>query len=106
MIVLYNRFLLYINDRGNNMNTTYFATRELARIAARQDGATFKDMGVQSERGKRWAVIKQSTARSIQYWLAALKSPDSVSRRVVEIKHDRKGNRVTVYSTKKIAVLE
>ena len=88
------------------MNIIYFATRELARIAARQDGATFKDMGVQSERGKRWAVVKQSTARSIQYWLSVLKRPDSVSRRVVEIKHDRKGNRVTVYSTKKIAVLE
>ncbi|MEX5639891.1 hypothetical protein Ecwhy1_504 [Escherichia phage Ecwhy_1] len=88
------------------MKIKYFATREQARIAARQDGATFKDMGVQSERGKRWAIVKRSTARSLQYWLAALKSPDSVSRRVVEIKLDRKGNRVTVYRTKKIAVLE
>ncbi len=87
------------------MNIMYFKTREQARKAAKVEGATFKDMGVQSERGKRWAVVKQSTARSLQYWLAALKSPDSVSRRVVEIKHDRKGNRVTVYSTKKIAVL-
>lgn len=83
----------------------YFVTREQARNAARQDGATFKDMGVQSERGKRWAVVKQSKARSLQYWLSALKSPDSVSRRVVEIKLDRKGNRVTVYCIKKIAVL-
>ncbi|HHJ0579835.1 TPA: hypothetical protein ACQFCQ_001151 [Escherichia coli] len=88
------------------MNIKYFATREQARIAARQDGATFKDMGAGSASGERWAIVKRSTARSLQYWLSALKSPDSVSRRVVEIKLDRKGNRVTVYRTKKIAVLE
>ncbi|EON7636978.1 hypothetical protein ABV23_RS00605 [Escherichia coli] len=88
------------------MNIIYFETREQARQAAKVDGATFKDMGVQSARGERWVIVKRSTARSLQYWLSALKSPDSVSRRVVEIKHDRKGNRVTVYRTKKIAVLE
>ena len=84
----------------------YFATREQARKAAKVEGATFKDMGIQSERGKRWAIVKRSTARTLQYWLSALKSPASVSRRVVEIKLDRKGNRVTVYRIKKIAVFE
>lgn len=119
----------------------FFATREIARIVARTEGETFKDMGTTAEKGKRWAVqfkelsdiinspcpvltaAEQAKANELAdllngvnvevnatAWthadaLAALKRPESVSRRCIETKHDRKGNRVTVYSKRKIAVL-
>lgn len=37
---------------------TFFATRTLARAAA-VDGAKFKDMGADSPKGERWAVITE-----------------------------------------------
>ncbi len=121
----------------------FYATREIARIVARTEGETFKDMGTTAEKGKRWAVQfkelsdiinspepvltdeEQAKANELAdllngvnvnvkvnaaAWshadaLAALKRPESVSRRCIESKHDRKGNRVTVYSKRKIAVL-
>lgn len=34
----------------------FFATREAARIVAREEGETFKDMGKDAPKGERWAV--------------------------------------------------
>ncbi len=39
------------------MITKFYATRELARNVAREEGETFKDMGKDSPAGKRWAVL-------------------------------------------------
>ena len=39
------------------MITKFYATRELARNVAREEGETFKDMGKDSPAGQRWAVL-------------------------------------------------
>lgn len=128
------------------MITKFFATREQARIVAREEGETFKDMGKDSPTGKRWAVqfkeisdivnspepvltaaeLKQAqelaevlnaqddflkgsdieVTVNANAWthadhLANLKRPSELVRNQKEIRHDRKGNRVTVYSKRR-----
>lgn len=39
------------------MITKFYATRELARTVAREEGETFKDMGKDAPKGERWAVL-------------------------------------------------
>ena len=39
------------------MITKFYATRELARNVAREEGETFKDMGSTAPKGQRWAVL-------------------------------------------------
>ena len=128
------------------MITKFFATREQARIVAREEGETFKDMGKDAPKGQRWAVqfkeisdivnspepvltaaeLKQaqelaevlnaqddflkgsdiqvqvnSNAWTHADHLANLKRPSELIRNQKEIRHDRKGNRVTVYSKRR-----
>ncbi|AIT14194.1 hypothetical protein [Escherichia coli] len=128
------------------MITKFFATREQARIVAREEGETFKDMGKDAPKGQRWAVqfkeisdivnspepvltaaeLKQAqelaevlnaqddflkgsdieVTVNANAWthadhLANLKRPSELIRNQKEIRHDRKGNRVTVYSKRR-----
>lgn len=128
------------------MITKFFATREQARIVAREEGETFKDMGTTAPKGQRWAVqfkeisdivnspepvltaaeLKQAqelaevlnaqddflkgsdieVSVNANAWthadhLANLKRPSELIRNQKEIRHDRKGNRVTVYSKRR-----
>lgn len=128
------------------MITKFFATREQARIVAREEGETFKDMGKDAPKGQRWAVqfkeisdivnspepvLTEAELKKAQElaevlnaqdnflegsdievtvnanaWthadhLANLKRPSELIRNQKEIRHDRKGNRVTVYSKRR-----
>ncbi len=128
------------------MITKFYATREAARIVAREEGAAFKDMGTTAPKGQRWAVqfkelsdivnspepvltaAEQKKADELSAvlnaqdefiagsdikvqvnanaWthadhLANLKRPSELVRNQKEIRHDRKGNRVTVYSKRR-----
>ncbi len=128
------------------MITKFYATREAARIVAREEGAAFKDMGTTAPKGQRWAVqfkeisdivnspepvltsaeLKRAdmlaaildaqdefiadsdikvqvnhTAWTHADHLANLKRPSELIRNQKEIRHDRKGNRVTVYSKRR-----
>lgn len=128
------------------MITKFYATREAARIVAREEGAAFKDMGKDAPKGQRWAVqfkeisdivnspepvltaaeLKQAqelaevlnaqddflkgsdieVTVNANAWthadhLANLKRPSELVRNQKEIRHDRKGNRVTVYSKRR-----
>ncbi|HHT8266157.1 TPA: hypothetical protein ACT2UD_005070 [Escherichia coli] len=128
------------------MITKFYATREAARIVAREEGAAFKDMGTTAPKGQRWAVqfkeiadivnspdpvltaAEQKQAEELAAilnaqdefiadsdikvqvnhtaWthadhLANLKRPSELIRNQKEIRHDRKGNRVTVYSKRR-----
>ena len=128
------------------MITKFYATREAARIVAREEGAAFKDMGKDAPKGQRWAVqfkeiadivnspdpvltaaeqkqaeelaailnaqdefvagtdiqvVVNSNAWTHADHLANLKRPSELIRNQKEIRHDRKGNRVTVYSKRR-----
>lgn len=128
------------------MITKFYATREAARIVAREEGETFKDMGKDAPKGQRWAVqfkelsdivnspepvltaadqkkadelsailnaqddfiagsdiqvVVNSNAWTHADHLANLKRPSELVRNQKEIRHDRKGNRVTVYSKRR-----
>ncbi|HAN1506515.1 hypothetical protein G17_00629 [Escherichia phage vB_EcoM_G17] len=128
------------------MITKFYATREAARIVAREEGAAFKDMGKDAPKGQRWAVqfkeisdivnspepvltaaeLKRAdmlaaildaqdefiadsdikvqvnhTAWTHADHLANLKRPSELIRNQKEIRHDRKGNRVTVFSKRR-----
>ncbi|HBC8437437.1 TPA: hypothetical protein KE178_005325 [Escherichia coli] len=128
------------------MITKFYATREAARIVAREEGAAFKDMGTTAPKGQRWAVqfkeiadivnspdpvltaaeqkqaeelaailnaqdefvagtdiqvVVNSNAWTHADHLANLKRPSELIRNQKEIRHDRKGNRVTVYSKRR-----
>lgn len=128
------------------MITKFYATREAARIVAREEGATFKDMGKDAPKGQRWSVqfkeisdivnspepvltaaeqkkadelaailnaqdefvagtdiqvVVNSNAWTHADHLANLKRPSVLIRNQKEIRHDRKGNRVTVYSKRR-----
>lgn len=48
------------------MKTKFFATRELARIVAREEGETFVDMGKDAPKGERWAVQFKELSDVIQ----------------------------------------
>ena len=128
------------------MITKFYATREAARIVAREEGEVFKDMGKDAPKGQRWAVqfkeisdivnspepvltaaeqkkadelsailnaqddfiagadiqvVVNSNAWTHADHLANLKRPSELIRNQKEIRHDRKGNRVTVYSKRR-----
>ncbi|MCU6294252.1 hypothetical protein [Escherichia coli] len=128
------------------MITKFYATREAARIVAREEGEAFKDMGKDAPKGQRWAVqfkeisdivnspepvltaeeqkqaeelaailnaqdefvagtdiqvVVNSNAWTHADHLANLKRPSELIRNQKEIRHDRKGNRVTVYSKRR-----
>ena len=128
------------------MITKFYATREAARIVAREEGEVFKDMGKDAPKGQRWAVqfkeisdivnspepvltaaeqkkadelsailnaqddfiagadiqvVVNSNAWTHADHLANLKRPSELVRNQKEIRHDRKGNRVTVYSKRR-----
>lgn len=115
------------------MKTVYFATREIARIIAREEGETFKDMGKDAPKGERWAVLFKElsdvvlTVKSVEMNVptedekkviddltaafaamdikqAELPKPDSVLRNVVQTMKDRKGNSVQVFTKRRVAV--
>lgn len=44
------------------MSIKFFATRELARTVAREEGETFQDMGKDAPKGERWAVVFKELA--------------------------------------------
>lgn len=128
------------------MITKFYATREAARIVAREEGELFKDMGKDAPKGQRWAVqfkeisdivnspepvltaAEQKKAEELaailnaqdefvagsdikvsvnsNAWthadhLANLKRPSVLIRNQREIRHDRKGNSVTVFSKRR-----
>lgn len=128
------------------MITKFYATREAARIVAREEGEAFKDMGTTAPKGQRWAVqfkelsdivnspvpvltaaeLKRADALAAvlnaqdefvagsdievqvdaNAWthadhLANLKRPSELLRNQKEIRTDRKGNRVTVFSKRR-----
>lgn len=116
------------------MKTKFFATREIARTVAREEGETFKDMGKDAPKGERWAVLFREikdlveNAKAVEMNvptaeekkvnddltaafaamdikpMPVLKAPESVVRNTVEVRRDRKGKQVTVYSKKRFAV--
>lgn len=111
----------------------YFATREAARIVAREEGETFLDMGKDAPKGERWAVsfaeIKDLVERAkavemnvpteaekklnddlaaafaaLDIKQAELPRPASIVRNVHEEYKDRKGATVSVLVKRRVAV--
>ena len=115
------------------MKTKFFATREQARIVAREEGEIFKDMGKDAPKGERWAVqykelsdviaaidanafnvptksdleLTQALAEAfagLDVKPAELPKPASIVRQDVQTMQDRKGNNVTVFTKRRIAL--
>lgn len=115
------------------MKTVFVATRELARTIAREEGETWADMGKDAPKGKRWAVqykelsdviaaidantfnvptksdieLTQALAKAfagLDVKPAVLPKPESIVRQDVQTMQDRKGNNVTVFTKRRIAL--
>lgn len=116
------------------MITKFYATRELARTVAREEGETFKDMGKDAPKGKRWAVLFREikdlveNAKAVEMNVPTkedkkliddltaafaaldvkpapvLKAPESIVRTDVNTLRDRKGNSVTVFTKRRHTV--
>ncbi len=114
------------------MITKFYATRDLARTVAREEGETFKDMGKDAPKGERWAVLfseikdlvenakavemnvpTQDEKALIDGLTAAfakldatpvLQAPKHVCRRSVSVMKNHKGANVTVYTKRVIPV--
>lgn len=116
------------------MITKFYATRELARTVAREEGETFKDMGKEAPKGERWAVqfreIKDlvENAKAVEMNVQTkedkqliddltaafaaldvvpakvLPAPESIVRTDVSTMRNHKGNAVTVFTKRRHTV--
>lgn len=114
------------------MITKFYATRDIARRIAKEEGETFKDMGKDAPKGERWAVLfreikdlvenakavemnvpTQEDKALIDELTAAfakldakpvLTKPDHVCRRSVSVLKNHKGADVQVFTKRVIPV--
>lgn len=111
----------------------FFATREAARIVAREEGETFQDMGKDAPKGERWAVVFKelsdviAAAKAVEMNVpteaekklnedlmaafadldikqAELPRPASIVRNVHEEYKDRKGAVIPVLVKRRVAI--